>query len=115
MTAATSKMEHFVIIVNGFQPLTIITKSSILVVAAVLDPPLVIDSADAYPYFTDPYCGAKYSGGKVSKNFCAVCARSVIDFVTEVNNWDDKQVLFHNWFLLLPLITVLKDQEIHAT
>ena len=40
MTAATSKMELFVIIVNGFQPLTIITKSSILGVAAVLDPPL---------------------------------------------------------------------------
>ena len=33
-------MEHFVIIVNGFQPLTIITQSSILDVAAVLDPPL---------------------------------------------------------------------------
>ena len=39
-TAATSKMEHFVIIVNGFQLLTIITKSSIVNVAAVLDPPL---------------------------------------------------------------------------
>ena len=39
-TAATSKMELFVIIVNGFQPLTIITKCSILDVAAVLDPPL---------------------------------------------------------------------------
>ena len=39
-TAATSKMEHFVIINNGWQPLTIITKSSILDVAAVLDPPL---------------------------------------------------------------------------
>ena len=38
--AATSKMERFVIIVNGFQPLTIITKPSILVVAAALDPPL---------------------------------------------------------------------------
>ena len=33
-------MERFVIIVNGFQPLTIITKRSILDVAAVLDPPL---------------------------------------------------------------------------
>ena len=31
-------MEHFVIIVNGFQP--IITKCSILDVAAVLDPPV---------------------------------------------------------------------------
>ena len=41
-TAATSKIEHFVIRVNGFQPLTIITiitKCSILDVAAVLNPP----------------------------------------------------------------------------
>ena len=37
-TAATSKMERFVIMVNGFQPLTIITKRFILDVAAVLDP-----------------------------------------------------------------------------
>ena len=41
MTAATSKMERFVIIVSGFQPLTIITERTILDVAAVLDPPLV--------------------------------------------------------------------------
>ena len=33
-------MEHFVITGNGWKPLTIITKSSILDVAAVLDPPL---------------------------------------------------------------------------
>ena len=39
-TAAVSKMELFVIIVNGFQPLIIITKSSILDVTAVLGPPL---------------------------------------------------------------------------
>ena len=39
-TAATSKMERFVVIVNGWKPLTIITKRSILDVAAVLDPPL---------------------------------------------------------------------------
>ena len=38
--AATSKMESFVIIVNGCKPLTIITKRSILDVAAALDPPL---------------------------------------------------------------------------
>ena len=38
--AATSKMERFVIIVNGSKPLTIIPKSSILDVAAALDPPL---------------------------------------------------------------------------
>ena len=42
---ATSKMERFVIIVNGWKPLTIITKRSILDVAAALDPPLkVVDS-----------------------------------------------------------------------
>ena len=40
-TAAIYKIERFVIIVNGFQPLTIITKCSILDVAAVLDPPLM--------------------------------------------------------------------------
>ena len=39
--AAASKMEYFVIMVNGFQPLTIITKHSILDVATSLDPPLV--------------------------------------------------------------------------
>ena len=39
-TDATSKMELFMIIVNAFQQLTIITKSSILTVAAVICPPL---------------------------------------------------------------------------
>ena len=41
-TAATFKPEPFVIIVNGFQPLIIITKSSILDVAAFLDPSLIL-------------------------------------------------------------------------
>ena len=36
-TAATSKLELFVIIVNGFKPLTIIIKNSTLDFAAVLD------------------------------------------------------------------------------
>ena len=35
--AASSKMECFLIIVNGWKPLTIITKHSILDVAAALD------------------------------------------------------------------------------
>ena len=38
--SATSNMERFVIIVNGWKPLAIITKHSILDVAAALDPPL---------------------------------------------------------------------------
>ena len=40
-TAAASKMERFVIIVNRWKALTIITKRSISDVAAVLDPYLV--------------------------------------------------------------------------
>ena len=32
-------MKHFVIIVNGWKPFTVITKCSILDVGAVLDPP----------------------------------------------------------------------------
>ena len=39
-TAATSKMGHFVIIGNGWKPLTIITQGSTLDAAAFLDPPL---------------------------------------------------------------------------
>ena len=39
--AAISKMECFVVIVNGWKPLTIITKHSISDVATTLDPPLV--------------------------------------------------------------------------
>ena len=40
--AATSKMGRFIIIVNGWRPLTIITKRSILDAAAALDPPLAL-------------------------------------------------------------------------
>ena len=40
--ATTSKMERFVIIVNGFQPLTVFTKRSILDAAAALDPPVKV-------------------------------------------------------------------------
>ena len=42
-TAATSKVEElFGIVVNDWKPLTIIPKSSTLVVAAILDPPLEV-------------------------------------------------------------------------
>ena len=42
--AATSKMERFVIIVNRWNLLAIITERSILGVAAILDPPLIAAS-----------------------------------------------------------------------
>ena len=41
-TAPTSKMDRFVMIVNSWKLLTIITKRSILDVAAVLDPLLTL-------------------------------------------------------------------------
>ena len=41
-TAAMSKVELFMVIVNGWKPLTIITKRSTLDIVAVLDPPLGI-------------------------------------------------------------------------
>ena len=47
-TAATSKLELFVIIVNGWKPLTVITKSSTLDVAAVIDPLLMRAASGAY-------------------------------------------------------------------
>ena len=40
-TTTTSKIERFVIIVNYYQPLTIITKRSILDAVAALDAPLL--------------------------------------------------------------------------
>ena len=46
-TVATSKMERFGIIVNGWKPLTIITNRSILDVAVVLDPPLKTHKYDS--------------------------------------------------------------------
>ena len=51
-TAATSKMEFFVIIVNGFHLLTIFTKSSILGVAAILDPPLLHYKTSSFLMFS---------------------------------------------------------------
>ena len=47
-TAATSKMERFVIIFNGWKSLTITTKPSILDVAAVLESPLNFKTLSVY-------------------------------------------------------------------
>ena len=59
-TAAASKMGRFVIIVNGWKPLTIITKRFILDVAAVLDLPLLKD--DTIPnHLTDIFSNSQES------------------------------------------------------
>ena len=57
-------MERFLIVVNGFQPLTIITKCSILDVAATLDPPLHIprslDSKNTCLWFLNRCCYIRF-------------------------------------------------------
>lgn len=58
--AAALKMELFVIVVNGLQPLTITTKGFILNVAAVLsDPSLILLAAQEHSDLQSP---AKYIG-----------------------------------------------------
>ena len=71
----------------------------------------VICSDGGYPYFIDPYCDAKYGGGKASKN---LTARSVIDCILEIDKWDDKDVYFDNWFTSLSLISILKEHGVRA-
>ena len=72
----------------------------------------IICSDDGYPHFIDPYCGAKYGDGKASKN---LTARSVIDCILEIDNWDDRDVYFDNWFTSLSLIAILKEHGVRAT
>ena len=62
--------------------------------------------------FVDSYCSSKYGGLKVYKN---PCARSVIDYVTKIKNWDDKEVFFDNGFTSLSVLAVLKEKGIRAT
>ena len=67
---------------------------------------------DGYLYFVDPYFGKKNGGGMESKN---LSAHWVLDCVTEIDDWGNKEVLFNNWLLFFSLITVLKEPGILAT
>ena len=51
-TAATPKVELFLIIINGRKPLTIVTKISTLDVAVVLDPSLLTKNEDNIRHFS---------------------------------------------------------------
>ena len=78
----TSKMEHFVIIVNGWKPLTIITKSSIFDVAVVLDPPLVTNVPTIYKQAvqTSPNQWTEFYmiGNSVMKELISICNTRLI-------------------------------------
>ena len=76
---ATSKMELFLIIVNGFQPLTIITKCYILDVAAVLGAPLLrlcgrqcCSKVSAISHYWDLRWDLKSMGGCITCRTCRV-------------------------------------------
>ena len=58
--AAISMMERFMIIVNGWKLLTIITKRSILDVAAALDPPLMAIILAAHYAFNVAYASKAF-------------------------------------------------------
>ena len=68
----------------------------------------VICSDDGYPYFIGANCG----GGTASKYFSA---QLVIDSILEIDNWDDKDVYFDNWFTSLSLISILKEHGVRAS
>ena len=85
----------------------------------------VICSDDVYPYFivfnfillynlilSLLYCGAKYGGGKASKN---LTGWSVINCILEIDNWDDKDMYFDNWSTSSSLISILKEHGVRAT
>ena len=64
-TASKSKVERFVITVNGFKPLAFITKCSILDVAAVLDPHLVsLNILHCFQFFMLSYYIPVCQGGR---------------------------------------------------
>ena len=92
-----SKMERFVIIVNGFQPLAIITKRSNLNVAAVLDPSLQFPIWNLNMYVAiklikymsfDPLQAGKVAKGVVHDiafKQAIYCFRYVLYFSTEIH------------------------------
>ena len=56
--------------------------------------------------------GAKCGSGNTSKN---LTARSVIDCIFDIDNWDDKDVHLDNRFISLYLLSILKEPRVRAT
>ena len=78
--AATSKMEHFMKIVNGWKPLTVITKHSILDVTAALDPPLISITRKVSLWDRPCCCNMlNYDADKIPKSYNNIYWFSVID------------------------------------
>ena len=110
-------MECFVIIVNGFQPLTIITKHSILNGAAALDPsleiydipPALIVNIDQTPLKTlpargHPFCDYRRMCKQMVKNrnICQLIEQRMSSYTTSLwwqNNSKSSEVLFSKWLL----------------
>ena len=72
-------MEHFIIIINGWKPLTYITKSSILDVAVVLDPSLgKSDVTILYVANVVILCYIDFSYFKIKRNCLNRATRNVL-------------------------------------
>ena len=82
--AATSKMERFVIIVNGWKPLTGIIKRSILDVAAALDSPLLKSNLLVFysNYFSQNFAVHnchKIGNNVLPKRWCLILMEYLLD------------------------------------
>ena len=94
-------MECFVIIVIGLQPLTIITKHSILDVAAALDPPRLI--YHNLLFFTQPLHLPPPRKKKISKNLFQIPAtitttKNKNSFrISKFTRFIEKEICFKTW------------------
>ena len=86
-------MEHFLIIVNGWKSLTIITKSSILDVAAVRDPSLIIETHFIYlknllwrsSYIVIIFHHSLYISGYLDSHICGeLTEKSFIVYIQQI-------------------------------
>ena len=97
---ATSRMECFVIIVKGIQPLTIIIKHSILNVAAALDPPLIIKTR--MNFNVSPKVVVNVNNNENSENIaCLYVVRWVDELSTVALFVWSSLVLLPGWFKYL--------------
>ena len=58
------------------------------------DKNFVLTSSDGCPYFIGPYRGKKHGGGKDPKNLSAC---SVLNCITEIVDWCNKEAYFDSW------------------
>ena len=109
--AATSKMERFVIIVNSWRPLTIITKRSVLDVTAALDPSLEAEAFGSRRLKLQSIDGF-FESKKVKGSNIVKCAQKkhfsyIIDKIVLLRRNFSKALAILSWFSLLLFLLFL--------